>query len=95
MRRFPGVLGINAGTESVRAVLFDKKGNALGEGCAAYRTHFVRSGWVEQQPQEVWEVLLIAMKRVAVSVPTAEFVSCCLVSTAVALVTVDRDGNAF
>ncbi|MFL5667075.1 MAG: FGGY family carbohydrate kinase, partial [Ktedonobacteraceae bacterium] len=64
MKRVPCVLGIDAGTESVRAVLFDEQGHALGEGCAAYATHFVRPGWAEQHPQEVWEALLSALRDV-------------------------------
>lgn len=95
MKRFPCVLGIDAGTESVRAVLFDEQGHALGEGCAAYATHFVRPGWAEQHPQEVWEALLSALRDVVAAVPSADIVSCCLVSTAVTIVTVDRHGNAF
>ena len=95
MKRIPCVLGIDAGTESVRAVLFDGQGYALGEGCAAYTTRFVRPGWVEQNPLEVWEALLIALREVRAAVPEADIVSCSLASTAVTVVTVEANGNAF
>ena len=94
MKRVSCVLGIDAGTESVRAVLFNEQGRALAEGCAAYTTRFIRPGWVEQQPQEVWEALLAALHNVVAAVPTADVVGCCLASTAVTVVTVDRRGNA-
>jgi ribulose kinase len=95
LKGIPCVLGIDAGTESVRAVLFDGEGYALGEGCAAYTTRFVRPGWVEQNPLEVWEALLTALREVVMVVPGADIVSCGLASTAVTVVTVDANGYAF
>jgi ribulose kinase len=95
MKRLPCVLGIDAGTESVRAVLFDAQGRARGSGCMGYATHFVRPAWVEQEPQEVWEALLTALRCAVAAVPQAEIVGCCLASTAVTVVTVDEDGAAF
>jgi sugar (pentulose or hexulose) kinase len=95
LKRVPCVLGIDAGTESVRAVLFDGQGHALGEGCAAYTTRFVHPGWAEQNPLDVWEALLTALREVIENVPGADVVSCSLASTAVTVVTVDANGNAF
>jgi ribulose kinase len=95
MKRIPCVLGIDVGTESVRAVLFDKRGHSHGESSAGYATLFVRPGWVEQRPQEIWDALLIALRRLVETVPEADIMGCSLASTAVTVVSVDGEGNAF
>lgn len=88
-------LGIDVGTESVRAVIFDTYGKALSKGCAVYTTHFVCPGWAEQDPEEVWAALLTAVRTVIRATPDADVQGCSLASTAVTVVTVDRDGNTF
>ena len=95
MIREPCFLGIDVGTESVRAVIFDTRGKALGDGCAAHTTYFVRPGWVEQDPREVWAALLTAVRTAIRAAPGADVQGCSLASTAVTVVTVDRDGNTF
>src|SRR5229473_1862992 len=95
MKRVPCVLGIDVGTESVRAVLFDERGYPHGESSAGYATQFVRPGWVEQRPQEIWDALLIVLRRLVETVPEADIMGCSLASTAVTVVSVDGEGNAF
>eukprot|EP00958_Prasinococcus_capsulatus_P007884 scaffold735_cov376-Prasinococcus_capsulatus_cf.AAC.26 len=51
------VLGIDGGTESLRATIFDKHGKALGTGVAPYATIFPKPSWAEQDPQAWWKAL--------------------------------------
>lgn len=95
MTHNPCFLGIDVGTESARAVIFDRHGRAVGEGCTTYTTHFVRPGWVEQDPQQVWLALITAIGAAVQAAPGASVQSCSLASTAVTAVTVDQDGNTF
>lgn len=65
------VLGIDVGTESARAVLFDLTGHARAEGSAPYATRYPRPGWAEQDPAEVWRALEHAVRAVLSAVPGA------------------------
>ncbi|MGB4483137.1 MAG: FGGY family carbohydrate kinase [bacterium] len=57
MPRPPYFMGIDGGTGSVRAVIFDKEGNNLGSHVAEYGTTYPKSGWAEQDPDEWWKAL--------------------------------------
>ena len=58
----PYVMGIDAGTEAVKAGLFDLKGNKIAAGSRSYKTYFPRPGWAEQDPREWWEGLVGAVQ---------------------------------
>ncbi len=91
----PSYLGVDVGTESARAVIFDGNGRALARGSASYATRHIQPGWVEQNPYEIWTAVLTAIRAVVTLVPDVEVEACCLASTAVTLVTVDQIGEAF
>lgn len=48
------VIGIDVGSQSVKAVLFARDGEVLAESAAAYETSYPASGWAEQDPG-CWE----------------------------------------
>lgn len=58
------LLGIDAGTESVRAGIFDGHGRCAGFGTSANTTLFSRPGWAEQDPRE-WEGAVVEAVRAA------------------------------
>jgi len=58
------VLGIDAGTESFRAGVFDARGKCLGFGIHPNKTFFRHPGWAEQSPQD-WDVALVESIRAA------------------------------
>lgn len=60
------VLGIDAGTESIRTGVFDDRGKCYGFGVAEYTTEFRHPGWAEQNPRD-WERSLIASIRDALT----------------------------
>lgn len=51
------IIGIDSGTSSTRAILFDEKGQALAEGRRAYDVLRPQPGWVEQKAVWWWEAL--------------------------------------
>ncbi|WP_374443856.1 ribulokinase [Stella sp.] len=53
----PYVIGVDGGTESLRAAVFDLAGRPLAMASAAYPTHFPRPGWAEQDPEDWWRAL--------------------------------------
>lgn len=54
-------LGLDIGTQSVRAVLFDSSGKCLGTGTAPIHTTYPQPAWAEQQPMEWWQGLCRAV----------------------------------
>ena len=52
------VLGIDAGTESFRAGVFDTAGKCLGFGTSPNKTFYRHPGWAEQSPGD-WDVALV------------------------------------
>jgi len=52
----PGyVLAIDQGTTSTRALLFDREGRPHGQAQKELPQHFPRSGWVEHEPEDIWQ----------------------------------------
>jgi glycerol kinase len=64
-RRF--VLALDQGTTSSRAIVFDRRGRAHGTAQLEFRQHFPRPGWVEHDPEDIWDttrrVTLAALAR--------------------------------
>ena len=49
------VIALDQGTTSSRALVFDRAGNILGLAQREHRQFFPHSGWVEHDPQEIWQ----------------------------------------
>ncbi len=58
----PLLLGVDAGTSSVKAVLLDLRGNLCAVSQAEYPLHHIRSGWVEQEPEDWWQATCVAIR---------------------------------
>ena len=50
------LLVIDEGTSSTRAMLFDPSGKSLGLAQHQFVSHFPAPGWVEQDPEDVWQL---------------------------------------
>ena len=48
------ILSLDAGTTSVRAIVFDQEGQMRAMAQKEIRQIFPKPGWVEQDPQEIW-----------------------------------------
>lgn len=49
------ILALDQGTTSSRAIIFDRDSRILAIGQKEFTQFFPRSGWVEHDPQEIWE----------------------------------------
>jgi len=49
------ILALDQGTSSSRAILFDKEGKIKGSTQKEFTQIFPQAGWVEHNPQEIWE----------------------------------------
>ena len=56
------LLGIDVGTQSLRAVLFDLQGRAVASGVAPIETTYPRPTWAEQQPLAWWSAAVEAVR---------------------------------
>ncbi|KAB1115602.1 glycerol kinase GlpK [Neorhizobium galegae] len=57
------VLAIDQGTTSTRAIVFDGDMRIAGIGQKEFTQIFPKSGWVEHDPEEIWETVLWAVKQ--------------------------------
>ena len=48
------ILSLDAGTTSVRAIVFNHDGQMLSVAQKELRQIFPKPGWVEHDPQEIW-----------------------------------------
>lgn len=51
------LMGVDAGTESIRVGLFDMTGNLVHSDSMPYQTTFPHNGWAEQSPEDWWALL--------------------------------------
>src|SRR5690625_3449919 len=58
------ILAIDQGTTSSRAILFDRSGHISGIAQREFQQHFPDDGWVEHDPQELWETVLETCREV-------------------------------
>ena len=57
------VLAIDQGTTSSRAIVFDKDYTPVATGQQEFAQHFPASGWVEHDPEDIWESTLATCKQ--------------------------------
>ena len=58
------VLSLDQGTTSSRAILFDRDSNIVGVAQKEFKQHFPQPGWVEHDPEEIWESQLSVINEV-------------------------------
>lgn len=56
------ILAIDQGTTSSRAIVFDENRKIVGVGQKEFTQHFPQDGWVEHDPEEIWESVVWAVK---------------------------------
>ena len=58
------ILAIDQGTTSSRAILFDKKMDLVSLSQKEFPQYFPNSGWVEHDPEEIWDSVFATCKEV-------------------------------
>ena len=57
------IAALDQGTTSSRAILFDEEGNQVASHSCEFRQIFPQPGWVEHDPEEIWESQLRALNE--------------------------------
>jgi glycerol kinase len=58
------ILAIDSGTTSNRAILFDRAGGIAGQSQKEFTQIFPEPGWVEHDPEEIWDTQLRVIREV-------------------------------
>jgi sugar (pentulose or hexulose) kinase len=90
------VVVIDAGTQSIRAVLIDMKGNILKIEKTEVNPYFsTEPGFAEQDAEYLWDVLCQTSKRLmdSIDVPVETIKGISITTQRGTLVNLDRDGN--
>src|SRR3954464_945540 len=57
------VLAIDAGTTGVTALVVTEEGTIAARGYEEFPQHFPRPGWVEHEPEQIWQATLTACRE--------------------------------
>ena len=58
------IISIDQGTTSSRAILFNLKGKPIYSSQKEFTQYFPKSGWVEHNPEEIWNTTKKTLKKV-------------------------------
>ena len=61
----PLILAIDQSTSATKAVLFDAAGKVLAKASREHRQIYPQPGWVEHDPEEIWQNVLAVIREVA------------------------------
>jgi glycerol kinase len=64
------VLAIDAGTTGVTALVVTEDGRIGSRGYQEFPQHFPEPGWVEHEPEEIWQATLAACRSALAAAPT-------------------------
>jgi len=94
------VIGVDGGTESIRACCFDAiNGNVIGKSHAVpYKTSHPKPGWAEQNPKDWYDNLGAAVKGALASIPSDngdehELCAICVDTTCCSVVALDSSNE--
>jgi ribulokinase len=89
------VIGVDGGTESLRAFVFDLDGCQRGSAATPYSTDFPHPGWAEQHPADWWAALGASVKGAlaAAGVAGQEVLAMAIDTTSCSVVALDADGQ--
>lgn len=93
MGRF--VLGVDGGTESLRAGIFDLSGNPVAFAASGYETRFPAPGRAEQDPRDWWRALGEAVRGALreARISPAEILALSVDTTCCSVVLLDNQGD--
>jgi xylulokinase len=57
------LVGFDSGTQSVKTVVFDEKGNTIGQGHRAHKISVPKLDWAEQDPEDWWEAFRLSLRE--------------------------------
>lgn len=89
------VIGVDGGTESIRAFVFDLEGRPLASAATPYKTEFPKPSWAEQNPEDWWRCMGQSVQGAvaAARVSPADVLAICVDTTCCSVVALDAAGT--
>jgi len=89
------LMGLDIGTTSAKAVMFDLSGIELSRAVSPpYSLNTPRTGWVEQDPEEVWQAVIAAIRAVVKQAdPDPRVLAISIAAQSGSLLPADSGGN--
>ncbi len=89
------VIGVDGGTESLRAFVFDLEGRPKASHATTYETSFPQPAWAEQNPEDWWRALGASVRGAlsAAGVGATEILAICVDATCCSVVALDTEGR--
>ncbi len=89
------IVAADCGTTGSKAVVYDVAGKPIASGYQEYGLEFPHSGWVDQDPQMLFDTLLTIIRQATqtANIPPKEIAAICLSTQRCTLVPVDKAGN--
>ena len=57
------MLAIDQGTTGSTVIVYDRAGKVVARGYSEFRQHYPKPGWVEHDPEEIWQVTLGVIRK--------------------------------
>jgi len=89
------LLGVDGGTESIRAIVFDLEGRPKGSHASEYQTQFPTPGWAEQHPEDWWRAMGQAARGAlaAAGIASDQVIAMAVDTTCCSVVALDADAT--
>lgn len=89
------ILGVDVGTSSTKVVVFNLDGQEIARAQSKpYRNFTPYPGWVEQNPDEIWEALILTLKEVVTGLSAPKCIrSICLSVQSGSLIPLGKNGE--
>ncbi len=91
----PSIIGLDGGTEGIRAGVFDLFGRPLAFAAQSYATAYPRPSWAEQDPREWWAAAGRAVRQAVAEagIRPEDVAALCADTTCCSVVALDQDGE--
>ena len=90
------LLGIDVGTSACKVAVFDENGHVVADSNRQYNVYYPEDGWAEQDPEEWWQAIILAIHDVLdVSEVKDGKIACVGIDgQSWSAIPVDKEGNA-
>lgn len=90
----PLLVGVDAGTTRIRALVFTPAGRPVAEGSRPTPVERPRPGWAEHDPEALWQATCAALRAALAQIDApSRIAGLAVASVGEALVALDRDGR--
>ena len=87
------LLGIDVGTTGCKSVVFSEDGKILSQSYKEYPEIYPKPGWVEMNPEQIWNAIKEVIKKSVAKVPQDKVKALCFSVLGVAITPIDKQGK--